>query len=328
MIEISQPHDSLFKILLSSPETAGALLRERLPPEVARLLAPEPPLLVEGTFVEENLRSCYSDRLFQARTITGKPVLFYVLIEHKSYQDDRVGWQLFRGISGFLEQKAREDGNWQRLPAVLPLLVYHGEKEWRSSNEFLSLIDADAAMHPWLVNFRFAMVDLGPIPDRELSRHAHLRVGLMVLKYGTRDPETQMAALEEIISILVETPELQFSVLLYLLTTFSRLDETSVRQIVRRVKPEEELNMMSIFAQEHFTKGLQEGERKGLQEGERKGLQEGEATSLRRLLQRRFGPLPEWATTRIAKANIATLETWIDRVLDARTLEEALALRN
>ncbi|MBF0272135.1 MAG: Rpn family recombination-promoting nuclease/putative transposase [Magnetococcales bacterium] len=41
MSEISQPHDRLFKALLSSPDTAGALLRERLPPEVAELLASE-----------------------------------------------------------------------------------------------------------------------------------------------------------------------------------------------------------------------------------------------------------------------------------------------
>ncbi|MBF0341330.1 MAG: Rpn family recombination-promoting nuclease/putative transposase, partial [Magnetococcales bacterium] len=99
MSEITQPHDRLFKVLLSTPETAGALLRERLPPEVVQLLASEPPQLVEGSFVEENLRPCFSDRLFEARTISGKPICFYVLIEHKSFEDDKVAWQLYRGIS-------------------------------------------------------------------------------------------------------------------------------------------------------------------------------------------------------------------------------------
>ncbi|MBF0110346.1 MAG: Rpn family recombination-promoting nuclease/putative transposase, partial [Magnetococcales bacterium] len=86
MTEISQPHDNLFRVLLSSPETAGALLRERLPPEVVKLLTSEPPELVEGSFVAEDLRHCYSDRVFQVRTVSGRPMSIYVLIEHKSYR--------------------------------------------------------------------------------------------------------------------------------------------------------------------------------------------------------------------------------------------------
>ncbi|MBF0625736.1 MAG: Rpn family recombination-promoting nuclease/putative transposase, partial [Magnetococcales bacterium] len=62
MSGIAHPHDLLFKALLSTPETAGTLLRERLPPEVVQLLAPEPPRLVEGSFVEEHLQPYYSDR--------------------------------------------------------------------------------------------------------------------------------------------------------------------------------------------------------------------------------------------------------------------------
>ncbi|MEO5341333.1 MAG: Rpn family recombination-promoting nuclease/putative transposase, partial [Magnetococcus sp. MYC-9] len=81
MHEISQPHDLLFKALMSHPETAGTFLRESLPPEVASLLAPEPPQLVEGSFVEERLRPYFSDRLFQTKTVTGRSLLLYALVE-------------------------------------------------------------------------------------------------------------------------------------------------------------------------------------------------------------------------------------------------------
>ncbi|MBF0626192.1 MAG: Rpn family recombination-promoting nuclease/putative transposase [Magnetococcales bacterium] len=49
MLDLAQPHDRLFKALLSHPETAGALLREHLPPAIVALLANEPPEPVEGT---------------------------------------------------------------------------------------------------------------------------------------------------------------------------------------------------------------------------------------------------------------------------------------
>lgn len=59
--------------------------------------------------------------------------------------------------------------------------------------------------------------------------------------------------------------------------------------------------------------------------GIRKGEQIGEAKILTRLLQRRFGIVPEWASEKIAKAEPSSLEEWADRVLDTPTLDEIFA---
>jgi hypothetical protein len=56
--------------------------------------------------------------------------------------------------------------------------------------------------------------------------------------------------------------------------------------------------------------------------GIEKGLKQGELQGEMRLLQRRFRPLPEAITERLAQANVATLETWGERLLDAATLDE------
>jgi len=42
---------------------------------------------------------------------------------------------------------------------------------------------------------------------------------------------------------------------------------------------------------------------------------------LRRLLIRRFGPLPDGAEARLRAATTETLELWAERVLDAPTLD-------
>ncbi|MBF0110943.1 MAG: Rpn family recombination-promoting nuclease/putative transposase, partial [Magnetococcales bacterium] len=39
MAEIVHPHDRFLKALLSNPETAGTLLRERLPREIGEVLS-------------------------------------------------------------------------------------------------------------------------------------------------------------------------------------------------------------------------------------------------------------------------------------------------
>ncbi|MEI6986266.1 MAG: Rpn family recombination-promoting nuclease/putative transposase, partial [Rhodospirillaceae bacterium] len=58
-----------FQRMLDKPGNAGALLRERLPAEVVRLLVNEPPELIPGSFVSPRLRAYRTDRLFRTSTI-------------------------------------------------------------------------------------------------------------------------------------------------------------------------------------------------------------------------------------------------------------------
>ncbi|MEO5348210.1 MAG: DUF4351 domain-containing protein [Magnetococcus sp. YQC-3] len=62
-------------------------------------------------------------------------------------------------------------------------------------------------------------------------------------------------------------------------------------------------------------------ERIGEERGRLTGRREGEATMLTRLLQRRFGNIPEWVNEKIAQADPTSLEEWGVRILEAQTLE-------
>ncbi|MBF0439618.1 MAG: Rpn family recombination-promoting nuclease/putative transposase [Magnetococcales bacterium] len=312
MTELAQPHDRLFKALMSHSETAGALLREYLPKEIVALLAPGPPELMPGSFVSQELRPYYSDRLFRAKTLSGKSLFFYTLMEHKSYPDRKVAWQLFFGCSRFMEQQDRENPEWTLLPAIIPFILYHGSQEWKIPKEFAALIDADDVLRPWLVNFPFTVVDLGPIPNDQLACHARLKVGLLALKYGTRAPKEQMEALDLIASALMEAPELLIEVMLYLLTTFQSLDESTVHEIVVRVCPQETIEMISVFAREI------------VEQHKHAWLQEGKADMLLHLLQRRFGVVSDAVQKRVVSANLKELETWTDRIFDADSIQTVL----
>ncbi len=51
------------------------------------------------------------------------------------------------------------------------------------------------------------------------------------------------------------------------------------------------------------------------------GLSQGEALMLRRLLARRFGPLPGWAEQRLNQATASQLEHWADQLLEVSSLD-------
>ena len=68
-------------------------------------------------------------------------------------------------------------------------------------------------------------------------------------------------------------------------------------------------------------KGLKQGLQLGLEQGLEKGLRQGEANVVIRLLTKRFGSLPQAVQDHLNQASTEQLELWVDRVLEAKTLE-------
>lgn len=304
------------------------LLRERLPEEIVKSLSGKPPELVDTSFVDEELDEHLSDRLFKVETINDRTAFLYVLIEHKSRPDRKIGLQLLRYMAEILKQWEKENPRWKYLPAIVPFVFHHGISKWRFPNEFLPLVNAEEAWKPYLLNFRFPVLDLGKIPDKQLSKDSRLYVWLLAMKYATRSDQ-QTTVRELLIEALRSAPEDLRPILYYLVNAYN-YDEQTLRGIIRKVRPEEEQPMMSQFAREIEKKALlkgmqqgrQEGHQEGRQEGRLEGLLEGEVKLLMRQLSRRFQPLPNEITERILKADPNTIEIWADRVLDAKSLDE------
>ena len=55
--------------------------------------------------------------------------------------------------------------------------------------------------------------------------------------------------------------------------------------------------------------------------GEAKGKVQGESHTLTRILERRFGHLPETIRAKIASADASALDRWVDQVVDATSLD-------
>ena len=64
-----------------------------------------------------------------------------------------------------------------------------------------------------------------------------------------------------------------------------------------------------------------------VREGKAQGRAEGKAETLLRLLQRRFGPVPERARSRVAVGSAAEIDAWLDALLDAQSLTEVFDAR-
>ena len=82
---------------------------------------------------------------------------------------------------------------------------------------------------------------------------------------------------------------------------------------------------MGWMTQPFYEKGLAEGEAKGEARGAARGEVTGTAKALALLLERRFGVLPEAVRERLFAADMASIETWLGRVLDAPDLHSVFS---
>lgn len=319
-----QRHDQFFKRLLERDGTAGALLRERLPPAIAERLGPDAPELVAGSFVSRELQEHRTDRLYRVRMVDGEIAFIYALIEHISSPDLNVTLQLLGYMVQIWQWWIRQEINSRnnrrrRLPPIFPIVVYHGEAEWHIPLDFVGGMDlsVDEALRPHHLNFSYSLADLGRIEDAELSRDETLRVGFLILKHGSRNGDLRETLLK--LGKLAATLGYDDLVALvrYILSEPNAVEAAIIGDVLKEIIPGQETRIMSIAAEQWKAEGFQMGEIKG----KAAGIEAGKADILLRQLRRRFGSLPESVQGRVQCASEDQLNEWAEAVLDASTLD-------
>ncbi|MBF0622204.1 MAG: Rpn family recombination-promoting nuclease/putative transposase [Magnetococcales bacterium] len=244
-----------------------------------------------------------------------------------------VAFQMLRYMVRIMEQFKQELDSGEPLPPIIPLLIYHGREEWCIPPKFSALVDAEESWRPYLLDFGFSVLDLGRIDNEDLSRDDLLRGGFLALKWVF-----QSGLSPEIVASIGKAlhgdTELAQRALLYLVQACEGFDMSSIQLFTEEAFPGDADQYASQFAREMIAKGeeqglqkgrlegRQEGRLEGRQEGRQEGRLEGEAALLLRLLQRRFGQLPQWAENQVREADQLKLEMWSDRVLEARSLDD------
>ncbi|MEI6069853.1 MAG: DUF4351 domain-containing protein [Methylococcaceae bacterium] len=101
--------------------------------------------------------------------------------------------------------------------------------------------------------------------------------------------------------------------------------EQQLQHEIQALEESTKMQYVTSIERMAIAKGLEQGLERGLEQGLERGLErgvlKGEQKTLRRLLERRFHALPDWAIERISQASEAELEQWLDNVLDATSIE-------
>jgi predicted transposase/invertase (TIGR01784 family) len=152
------PHDAFFKQLFTQPEVAEDFVRHYLPKALVAVLKPGSLTITKDSFIDEALAEHYSDLLYRVQLRAGKEAYVYLLFEHKSAPTPRVALDLLRYLVRIWDFLGKR-GSKTPLPAILPLVIYHGKARWRIAPNFSRLIEAPEVFKPYIPDFTYLLTE-------------------------------------------------------------------------------------------------------------------------------------------------------------------------
>jgi hypothetical protein len=300
-------HDHSYKLLFSHPEMVADLIRGFVREEWVEHLDFSSLEKVSGTYIADDLREREDDVIWRVQW--GKEWLYvYLLIEFQSTVDRFMAVRILVYLGLLYQDLVRSsqlavDG---RLPPVLPIVLYNGNRRWDAPVEMADLIvPAPKGLDAYSPRLKYLLIDEGSFGDGELEPLRNLVAVLFRLEN----------------SLVIDDVK---RVLPVLVSWLEAPEQTSLRRA------------FTVWLKRVFLPGRMPGVEFGsindLQEvqsmlAERvtewttQWKHEGEASFLIQLLENRFGPLNEFNRDRILHADSETLLRWGGRIYTATTID-------
>jgi predicted transposase/invertase (TIGR01784 family) len=180
--KLINPHDKFFREALGRKDMALGFVEEYLPPEIRKVLDLKSLEIVKDSYIDKELSEHFSDILYRIN-IDGKQSFVYLLFEHKSYLDRLVPFQLLRNMVKIWEQFLKQNRRAKKLPIIVPLIIYHGQKKWRLRNDFSSLFEKVGGTDEYIPDFRSELFDISHTSDERIKGALQTRAFLLLLKH-------------------------------------------------------------------------------------------------------------------------------------------------
>lgn len=139
---------------------------------------------------------------------------------------------------------------------------------------------------------------------------AKLRLTKLLFRHGWR--QRRIIVLFNVISWMMTLPK-----------SHERRYRQAIERLIREHEMKKEYNsFQQLFVDDGIKIGQERGRQEGIEQGIEQGRKEGAVALLERQLVQRFGPLPQTAHKKLAKASLAQVETWSDALAAAESLKQ------
>ena len=319
-------HDETYKKLFAFPRMIEDLLRGFVAGPRVDDVDFSTLQKLSAEYVSDELLKRHGDAVWRVR-LRGRWLYLVVLLEFQSRDEPRMALRILTYTGLLYEELVRNRAvaAGERLPAVLPVVLYNGARPWRAACEMRELI---AAVGPELAPYqpaqRYHMVDERHLAEDDLPSGNLMTSVVQLERSGSA---ADLARVVEALQATLSDPRE---------TALRRVFLDWVRQTAARVAPAgeglppvqtlEELKMTLVeraaeWPKQWLREGIEQGVKQGIEQGVKQGIEQGLAQQralLRRQAALRFGaetaPRVSRAVEQIADPQgLAAAGDWIVR---------------
>jgi predicted transposase/invertase (TIGR01784 family) len=285
-------HDNGYKALFSHPEMVADLIRGFVHEDWVRDLDFSTLEKVEAHFVTRRLQRRESDVVWRLRWGGDRWLYVYLMLEFQSTVDPFMALRMMVYV-GLLYQhllRQRLISRKEKLPPVLPLVLYNGVGRWNAVRDIAKLIEqVPGGLKRYRPQMRYCLLDERRIATGKLKPLRNLAAALFRLEKSSGPEETK-----RVVDALVEW--LQAPEQSELKSTFSAwvsqlMSRSPGSQIPVTTNLEEVQSMLAERVKEWPQEWKEEGRKEGREEERETALTQLRAVLIREL-ESRFGPLP------------------------------------
>jgi len=311
-------HDPGYKRLFSHPQAVEDLFRGFLREDWVERLDLSTLERVGSSFVSADHRERRSDIIWKVRwrDEARGGVYLYVLLELQSTSYAFMAVRLLTYVGLLLEEIIHREKlrPGDRLPAVLPLVLYNGKRPWLAPLDLASLFgETPAGLRRYLPRLRYLLLDENRLdldrPDLASNRVASL------FRIETSEEVERIPGLTRDLATLLpatEQSELRHTIAEWL------------SHVLRRMAPGVTIpDVIDLEDTLMLEENLLDWSEKKRKEGRKEGLYEGKRNLLLRQMERRFGPLSDEIRQRVEEIKSdRRLDRLADKILTAGSLRE------
>jgi hypothetical protein len=314
-------HDHSYKLLFAHPQMVRDLLEGFVGGDWLRAVDFSTLERVADSYVSDDLRARADDIVWRVRC--GERYV-YLLVEFQSSVEPFMAVRVLTYVGLLYQDLIRGRGRLpqERLPAILPIVLYNGSARWHAAEELtLLLYESCGGLENYRASLRYLLIDEGAYDECALARPGNLVAMLFRLEncfQYNRVKDLVRGLIESLRGAGQDGLRRAFAVWLdkVILARLSREGVATANELWE--KPTMLSERFDVWEEELRQAGRQEGRQAGRQEGR----QEGESLLLLRLLRKRFGEVPDSVLGRLHDAKSDELEYWAERLLEVTSLNE------
>ena len=278
--------------------------------------------LINKEFTTVQFDTYESDLIYKVNTKEGTIYLFF-LLELQSYNDFTMPFRLLvYMIAIWMDYFKNCDKNVRkqkdfRLPAIMPIVLHNGEKNWTASRNFKEMIAHANVFGDYVVNFKYELVSINELTTMKI-KNSNTLIDNIFLADKKKTRKEWIDGIPELIRRIREMNKDDFNEwITWFFNVIKALNEEERNKLIEQLREGDEKDMCSSLEML-----LNREKAEGRAEGKEEGKAEGKAEAVLELLEDIGEPSEILKNYVMKQTDLEVLRRWHKAAAKADSIKE------